>query len=211
MYSYVSMGEFVAFIIGWNLVLEYAIGTAAVAKAFSHFIDDITGKSISTFLTQTFPIAGCPVFIQQWANLSVPKPDVGNVICFSPFFDLIGLGIVLLYAMLLCWGTKESALVNNIMTAITLGGVVFVILVGASKWNFHNWVLTESDIHHILESKSHPCANNSHLCRLGKGGFYPFGVDGTLVGAAITFVAYIGFDVVAAAGVLIQILFYIYL
>lgn len=51
-YSYVTIGEFIAFIIGWNLILEYAIGSAAVVKGLSTYLDALVGKKMSSFMTE---------------------------------------------------------------------------------------------------------------------------------------------------------------
>jgi solute carrier family 7 (cationic amino acid transporter), member 2 len=55
-YSFVTIGEFIAFLIGWNLVLEYAIGSASVAKGISNYIDAITDKQISEYFISVVPI-----------------------------------------------------------------------------------------------------------------------------------------------------------
>lgn len=55
-YSYVTIGELLAFIIGWNLILEYAIGSASVVKALSTYLDQLIGNKMSEFMTQHLPI-----------------------------------------------------------------------------------------------------------------------------------------------------------
>lgn len=55
-YTYVTIGEFVAFIIGWNLILEYAIGSASVAKGITGYIDDLTANKISAFWIEHLPL-----------------------------------------------------------------------------------------------------------------------------------------------------------
>lgn len=56
-YSYVTIGEFIAFIIGWNLILEYAIGSASVVKALSTYMDSLIGYKMSTFMSEHVPIS----------------------------------------------------------------------------------------------------------------------------------------------------------
>lgn len=55
-YSFVTIGEFIAFLIGWNLILEYAIGAASVSKGISNYIDELTGNAISDFLKGILPM-----------------------------------------------------------------------------------------------------------------------------------------------------------
>lgn len=74
-YSFVTIGEFIAFLIGWNLILEYAIGSASVAKGISNYIDRIVDNKISEFWTDVVPI---------------------NVPFFGKYADFFALGIIIL-------------------------------------------------------------------------------------------------------------------
>ncbi|CAB0013674.1 unnamed protein product, partial [Nesidiocoris tenuis] len=122
-YSYVTVGELAAFVIGWNLILEYIIGkridgllsnagTASVARAFSNYLDNMMGNVMNETLSKTFPM---------------------HVPFLSPYPDFLSLGIVLLLTVLLAYGVKESALMNNIFTALNLFTVATVIGVGLFK------------------------------------------------------------------------------
>lgn len=72
-YSFVTIGEFIAFLIGWNLILEYAIGSASVAKGISNYIDAIVNNAISNAFLKVFPI---------------------NVAYFGQYADFFALGII---------------------------------------------------------------------------------------------------------------------
>ena len=76
-YSYVCVGEFIAFLMGWNLILEYVIGTASVVKGFSLYLDQLLGKSMERTFTRLFP-------------MSIPN--------FSKYPDFFSFGITLLFS-----------------------------------------------------------------------------------------------------------------
>ncbi|KAG5683867.1 hypothetical protein PVAND_013128 [Polypedilum vanderplanki] len=117
-YSFVTIGEFIAFLIGWNLILEYAIGSASVAKGISNYVDSISGEVISNAFLQTVPI---------------------NVPFFGQYADFFALGIILFISIGLAFGARESALMNNIFTTTNISIVIFVIICGGLNINFDNW------------------------------------------------------------------------
>ncbi|XP_039288773.1 high affinity cationic amino acid transporter 1 [Nilaparvata lugens] len=119
-YSYVSVGELIAFIIGWNLVLEYIIGTASVARGFSNYVDSIMGNVMRDTLTEYLPL---------------------NMSFLSPYPDFLSCTVVLVLSLLLAWGVKESTLMNNIFTIVNLITVVTVIVCGSMKADLKNWSL----------------------------------------------------------------------
>ncbi len=114
-YTYATMGEIVAWIIGWDLILEYAVSNMAVAVGFSAYIDS---------LLQTFGIH-LPV------GLSTPaySPSGGWVF----HFNILGFLIVMLLTVLLVIGIRESAEANSIMVGIKLLAI-FIFIVFASKY-----------------------------------------------------------------------------
>ncbi len=116
-YSYATMGEFVAWVIGWDLVLEYAVGAATVAIAWSEYLNRVL----------------------EWFGLRVPYQW-----SHSPFESMAGeqgimnipaIVILGLLSALLIRGTKESALVNSIIVVIKVSIVLMVIAIG---WGFIN-------------------------------------------------------------------------
>jgi APA family basic amino acid/polyamine antiporter len=114
-YTYATLGELVAWIIGWDLILEYAVSNMAVAVGFSAYIDS---------LLQTFGIH-LPV------SLSTPAytPATG----WALHFNIVGFVIVMLLTMLLVIGIRESAGANSIMVGVKLVAI-FLFLVFASKY-----------------------------------------------------------------------------
>jgi basic amino acid/polyamine antiporter, APA family len=116
-YSYATMGELVAWIIGWDLVLEYAVGAATVAIAWSEYANRVL----------------------EWFGMRVPYQW-----CHSPLesvggqrgiINLPALFILLLLSALLIRGTKESAVVNSIIVVVKMAIVILVIVIG---WGFIN-------------------------------------------------------------------------
>lgn len=124
-YSYVTVGEFMAFIIGWNLVLEYVIGTASVARGYSGYIDSLFDGVIAEHLNATLPI-------------HIPH--------LSSYPDFLALGITLLLTSILAIGVKESSGFNNVCTILNLLVVTYAVITGAFKANIHNWELKESEL-----------------------------------------------------------------
>ncbi|XP_050543776.1 cationic amino acid transporter 3 isoform X2 [Daktulosphaira vitifoliae] len=124
-YSYVGVGEFVAFVIGWNLVLEYVIGTASVAKALSNYLDALIDKRIQNTLISLFPI---------------------NVSFLAQYPDFLAFAIVLLLSILLAWGVRESTIINNIFTVVNLLTVTTVVVTGLFKIDFYNWNIPKQNI-----------------------------------------------------------------
>lgn len=112
-YAYTTMGEFVAWIIGWALVLEYALGAATVAISWSEYLNKLTGGSI--------PYQWCHSPLQTSAN------GVSGIV------NIPALLIVLVLTLILIKGVQESATVNAIIVAIKVCIVIVFIAVG---WHF---------------------------------------------------------------------------
>ncbi|XP_074601056.1 high affinity cationic amino acid transporter 1-like isoform X2 [Brevipalpus obovatus] len=125
-YSYVTVGEFTAFVIGWNLILEYVIGTASVARGYSGYLDSLVNGTIARHF-------------EEWMPLGVSH--------MSAYPDLFAFGITLVLTLMLCLGVKESTRFNSVFTFINLSIVVFVIVCGAFKTDLKNWKLDKEKDH----------------------------------------------------------------
>ena len=168
-YSYATLGELVAWIIGWDLILEYAVGNIAVAIAWSGYFNSLLsgfGVHLPDFLThgyRTALLSSDPAVhaLLQTAPRFAGIPILLNVPAFV---------IVMLVTWLLYIGVKESARANNIMVVVKLLVLTLFVVVGSM---------------HINTANYHP--------------FAPNGWRGIHQGAAIVFFAYIGFDAISTA------------
>ncbi|EDV39281.1 uncharacterized protein Dana_GF25230 [Drosophila ananassae] len=124
-YSYVTIGEFIAFLIGWNLILEYAIGSASVVKGLSTYLDQLCGNPMSTFLGTHLPI---------------------NIEGMGAYPDLFAFVVTILFSLAIAVGAKESTRVNNVFTMLNLGVVLFVIIAGLFKVSSSNWSIPKSEV-----------------------------------------------------------------
>jgi APA family basic amino acid/polyamine antiporter len=166
-YSYATLGELVAWIIGWDLMLEYAIGNVAVAISwanyFRSFMQDAFGINIPDWLATDFRTA------RKIPGLLDNAPHIFG---YPIVFNLLAFGIVALITIVLVWGIKESASFNAGMVMVKI--LVLIFFIGALFY-----FVSPSK----MEANWHP--------------FQPMGWGGTLAGAAVVFFAYIGFDAVS--------------
>lgn len=124
-YSYVSIGEFMAFVIGWNLIMEYVIGCASVARGLSLYLDQLLDN------------------VMQESFQSVVRIDVDFL---SPYIDFFAFGISVLLSVVLAFGVKESMSLNNLFTSVNMAVVLFVIVAGSFKADIKNWQISKADI-----------------------------------------------------------------
>jgi APA family basic amino acid/polyamine antiporter len=168
-YSYATLGELVAWIIGWDLILEYAVGNVAVAISWGDYFNTLTrgfGLHFPEWLTTGYRTA-----------LLSPDPKIHGLLNSAPhiggfpiLINVPAFGIVMLITWLLLRGARESVTANNIMVGIKLAVLTLFVVVGAM---------------HINSANLTP--------------FAPNGFRGIHQGAAIVFFAYIGFDAISTA------------
>jgi APA family basic amino acid/polyamine antiporter len=183
-YAYATLGELFAWIIGWDLILEYAVGSATVAHGWSaHFQEFIPLFGLDKYLPHILskgPFDYC-------VNVGAGCPHAGFV-STGAYFDLPAILITFILTVVLVKGIKESASFNAVMVAIKLVIVLMVIGIGVFYINPANW---------------HPFApygytgvsffGHTLFGQTAQGG-QPLGM---FAGAAIIFFAYIGFDSVS--------------
>ncbi|HUL03738.1 MAG TPA: amino acid permease [Gemmatimonadales bacterium] len=132
-YAYATLGEFVAWIIGWDLILEYAVGNVAVAIGWAGYFDSFLrglGVTIPRWLATDLRTAlGDP------ALLAV-APHIGPI---PIIFNLPAFAIVAIITWLLVVGTKESAWVNTMMVALKVGVIALFLVVGLKAIRPEQW------------------------------------------------------------------------
>lgn len=148
-YSYSTFGEGAAWILGWDLILEYGFASALVASSWSGYIQGI--------------LSGFGIHLPK-AISSAFNPAEGT------YIDIPAILIALTIAWIISRGAKESTRLNTFMVYLKVSVVLLFIVVGAFFVKPDNWTP-----------------------------FMPFGFEGVVTGAAIAFLAYVGFDVIATA------------
>lgn len=168
-YGYGTLGEFVAWIIGWDLILEYAFGAATVAAGWSGYVVSLFRETLGI----NFPLALSkgPFEIIKLAD----GTEVHGII------NLPGVLISIAVTLLLIKGIKESASFNSIIVLIKILVVVLFIIAGIGY-------VVPGNIGIGCVAGSPGCAE-----------FMPFGFSGVVTGAAVIFFAYVGFDAVSTA------------
>jgi APA family basic amino acid/polyamine antiporter len=175
-YAYATLGELCAWIIGWDLILEYAVGSATVAHGWSHYFQNFIGQ-----FGVTLPNA----------LRSAPfdyDPNTGSLVLTGRVLDLPAVLVACLVTVLLVKGVKESATFNNAMVMLKLAIVLFVIIAGIPHINPANWHPFAPFGYSGISFLGHTISGQT-----GKGG-EPLGM---IAGAATIFFAYIGFDSVS--------------
>jgi len=169
-YAYTTMGEFVAWIIGWALIMEYALGAATVSIAWSEYLN----KLLQVFGTE-IPFAWCHA------------PAEGGIM------NLPALLIIVALSLLLIKGTQESAMFNAVVVFLKVAIVLVFIAVG---WQFVN---PANHTPYLIPENAEPVKNAAGEIVREYTAWNKHGLGGVLGGAAIVFFAFIGFDAVSTA------------
>ncbi len=183
-YAYATLGELFAWIIGWDLVLEYTVASATVAHGWSKYFQDF----ISIFGLKVHHLLGNAPFDFD--------PAIGSFFFTGSYIDLPAVIITMLVTTVLVIGIRESATFNSAMVVVKVGIVLFVIAAGVFFVDSANWFHAGSGAHQGFAPYGWLGAKFFGTWSIGQVG--PGGVPlGMFAGAAMVFFAYIGFDSVS--------------
>ncbi|WCJ19113.1 cationic amino acid transporter 7 [Euphorbia peplus] len=154
-YLRVTFGELAAFLTGANLVMDYVMSNAAVARSFTAYLGAAIGISTS-----------------KWRLVVHSLPNGFNEI------DLLAVIVVLAVTLVICYSTRESSMVNMVLTTLHIVFIAFVIVMGFLKGDWKNFTEPADPVNH-------------------PSGFFPFGASGVFNGAAMVYLSYIGYDAVS--------------
>jgi len=178
-YSYATMGEFIAWIIGWDLILEYAFGAVTVASSWSGYFVSLLTKTFHLPLTDSM----MRLTKGPWETVALSDGSVINGIWNLPA-SFIGLLVMLI----LFRGIKESTTMNNIVVIIKVSIILAFIAIGWGVIDSANW-LANPEASGFASLVPLPSLAERH------GEMVPsYGWNGVLTGAGVVFFAYIGFD-----------------
>ncbi len=175
-YTYATMGELLAWIIGWDLILEYAVGAATVGIAWSEYLNNL--------LTNVLHMSPIPYSLCHSPFQKVIDPNTQEILQ-QGIINLPALFIVGVISLLLIKGTQESAFVNGLIVVVKVTIVVLIIVLG---WHFINPVNHTPYIPEV----------GTYTDDQGIGHHYG-GIMGILGAAGTVFFAFIGFDAVSTA------------
>ncbi|KAE8574076.1 high affinity cationic amino acid transporter 1 [Halyomorpha halys] len=126
-YCYITVGEFVAFILGWNLCLEFVIGTACLARGMSAYIDSMFSGSIASWERKHFGM------------------DIQFISTYPDFLSFI---IMVVFSAIVSIGVKESTMINNTFVVINMVTIIMLVIIGIVHVNFSNWTLDGTESPH---------------------------------------------------------------
>jgi APA family basic amino acid/polyamine antiporter len=189
-YGYATLGELVAWVIGWDLVLEYAFGAATVASGWSGYLVSFleqVGLTPSPSLARWTTTYGNTLYFLQGRWVSQAALPMGTstagLLKVHGIFDLIAFLAILAVTTILVIGIKESANLNSLIVFVKLAVVGIFLVLGVGFLMHHP---------HLASLNWHPFIPKSE----GPG---KYGFNGIVAGASSVFFAYIGFDAVSTA------------
>jgi APA family basic amino acid/polyamine antiporter len=181
-YSYATMGELIAWIIGWDLILEYGFGAVTVSTAWSGYFYSLLHKTLGIEMSETF----IRLTKGPWEEVTL----AGGAQVHG-YWNVPATFIALLLSGVLYRGVKESAWLNNIIVALKVTIVLVFIALGWSVVQRANWIGNPhaSGFASLVPVRTEVLHNGRQTLA--------FGWPGVLTGAGVVFFAYIGFDAVS--------------
>ncbi|HEY4196959.1 MAG TPA: amino acid permease [Mucilaginibacter sp.] len=179
-YAYATMGEIIAWVIGWALVLEYALGAATVSISWSEYANRLISGGVAG--------KGIPY---EWCH-SPMESAIINGVSHHGIINLPALVILLLLSALLIKGTQESAIVNAVIVILKVAIVLVFIAIG---WGF---IQAKNHTPYLIPANAPPALLPDGT-QYSYVDFFRHGWGGVLRGAGIVFFAFIGFDAVSTA------------
>ena len=189
-YGYATLGEFIAWIIGWDLILEYLFAASTVAVGWSGYFTEFLGQIgihiPRQFTSAPFGVEGTHTLVRSVlcvdpannALITTTTCDVTKYQQFAGFLNLPAMALVAILTVLLVIGIQESARFNNAVVFVKIAIVILVIIFGFMYVNSANW---------------HP------FIPANTGEFGHYGWSGIVRASGVIFFAYIGFDAVSTA------------
>jgi len=178
-YGYATLGEFFAWIIGWDLILEYALGAVTVAIGWSGYVVSFLRDFGINIPAQFSAARGvCVNLADGTTQAAAACADLAGGPWVTALFNFPAVVIIALVTTLLVIGIKESASVNNVIVIIKVAVVILFIALAAHAVNPDNW---------------------RPFIPPNAGTREAFGFTGVVSGAGVVFFAYIGFDAVSTA------------
>jgi APA family basic amino acid/polyamine antiporter len=194
-YGYATLGELIAWIIGWDLILEYLFGAATVAVGWSGYVNSFLmdlGIHLPPALTHApgalVQVPGSETWVRQTAalveTLAARGVDITTLPQATGVFNLVAALAIVAVSLLLVVGIRESARFNNAAVAVKLAVVIMFILAGG---------------YFLLRNPSVAMDNWTPFVPENQGTFGAYGWSGIVRAAGVIFFAYIGFDAVSTA------------
>jgi APA family basic amino acid/polyamine antiporter len=181
-YAYATLGELVAWIIGWDLVLEYALGGVVIAASWSGYFCSLLTKTLG--ITFSDPVLRLTKGPWEFVTLSTGESVRG-------FWNLPASLITLLLAVTIYKSLQKSALINNLMVVVKIAIILAFIILGWPVIDPAHWIADPSAIGLAqLVPPQGMVMKNGHE-------FLSLGWPGVVTGAGIVFFAYIGFDMIS--------------
>jgi APA family basic amino acid/polyamine antiporter len=181
-YSYATMGEFIAWIIGWDLILEYAFGAVAIANAWSSYLVSLMTKTL-----------GMPVSddLLRWTHGAWETIKLSDGSEVNGIWNIPASLIALLLSAIIYRGIQESARFNNFIVLVKIAIILAFIAMGWTVVDTSLWVANSSaeGFHKLVPSVASILKNGKE--------FMTYGWSGVLTGAGVVFFAYIGFDMIS--------------